>query len=1395
MQPSHAHPRHSSPRVATCAASVFGAALLLAGLFPPAAEAHEPRQWVPWTRVENGVVVPNVCPQGGPYVDCWIEETRFQDEINDLVAGPDDSYGSSATPSHADIYSGPNNDQASFYYAWDPDAACSTKTYVPSGSPVGTTPIPYAELGSTDCQSPRGMFYVAMRLRDTPTLSGNPTPGEDVNGPFKSSVAWNFIFETNGDGFGDFILSVDGNQGTNDNCNLAGNKCYDNQVLARNTPGRGNLAQPNVQEPNQYFNEHVKQADGPDTRLCSQTNPQGDILVSHDANRFNNPPNSLKPPVPGCTSNLKGVCDFGITQTLNVNASDCLVSGLSSDGLDNDGNACNNATPPYDPTHGVQNFVLMMQTPLDWFDNCTDAISTAEWPEGTTDTIPGSQILFPDSPFSICLTTSTQPNNFTLKDLGYEGTFRMDPLKPLTCTDNCTLAGGCQQDPILADIEATCGGGLPQGTARIVAEVIDTNQVSGSNIVDSIASVQFYYAQEDDFGNLVTGYTLIGSGTNTGVVPPDIDTLINTWFRDWNYSSLPGAWYRIRTVITDDQGNTETITPIRIDTRTCSTAANPVTLADFGATRDGSKVRFDWMTATEVGNLAFNILVSDGKGGFRAINEEPIAAVGRDRVEPQRYSFEAYDLEGKDFFLEDISIQGVATMHGPFSIDGRPKQARPALGLEKIDWSSIRAASAAARAPSVRSVSRAARGGNGNGGGKAASTSIEMLVEEAGLYRVTYEELLTAGMDFAGVHAGHLAVTNRGRAVPIRVESGKTFGPGGFVEFFGETVDTLYTDTNVYVLSAEPKSAKRIGEESGLGAGAPADSYRETFRFERQREYTYATPTDDPWYDTSMVTFKGSSRQWSFDFAIDGLSSSDAAAALRVDLWGITDWAYTPDHHAVISVNGQVVADELFDGLTTRTVTSALPPGLLQDGANTLTITLPGDLQFQHDVVYLDGFQIVYPRTFTARNGQLRYSGSAGSYLVDGISGDAVAYRLADGEATRIPVTPAGGDLVSVGGTGAHAEYVVSAVSALRTPALRLGRPPVDITSGTADYLILAHEDFLGGLAPLVQAREAQGLSVKVVDVADVYAQFGHGIFGAEAIRDYIRQVAPSMGLSYVLLVGGDTYDYHDYTGVGSISFVPSPYGRTDDLISHAPVDPLYADLDGDAVQDLAIGRLPVRTRAELDVIVEKTLLYASKGYEKSALFAADVYDTGAEISYSTHSEGMARQLPSDWSVTRAYAEAGMTSSARQTLIATMNDGVALTSWLGHSGPTLWSLSRIFTATDASRLENVGDPTVVAQWGCWNTYHVTPHYNTLGHKLLLSGYQGAAAVMGSATLSSAESDLALGQLLTPHLSRQGTTIGEAMVAAKQELSATGARPLDVLLGWTLLGDPALAIDP
>jgi hypothetical protein len=88
---------------------------------------------------------------------------------------------------------------------------------------------------------------------------------------------------------------------------------------------------------------------------------------------------------------------------------------------------------------------------------------------------------------------------------------------------------------------------------------------------------------------------------------------------------------------------------------------------------------------------------------------------------------------------------------------------------------------------------------------------------------------------------------------------------------------------------------------------------------------------------------------------------------------------------------------------------------------------------------------------------------------------------------------------------------------------------------------------------------------------------------------------------------------------------------------------------------------------------------------------------------------------------------------------------------------------------------------------------VEPLYNTLAHAFMLNDSGGAAAVLGASTLTLESSDRVLGPEVLNRAVQPGVSIGDAV----QDAKVTVANPAlgDVILGWTLLGDPALVVSP
>jgi hypothetical protein len=228
-------------------------------------------------------------------------------------------------------------------------------------------------------------------------------------------------------------------------------------------------------------------------------------------------------------------------------------------------------------------------------------------------------------------------------------------------------------------------------------------------------------------------------------------------------------------------------------------------------------------------------------------------------------------------------------------------------------------------------------------------------------------------------------------------------------------------------------------------------------------------------------------------------------------------------------------------------------------------------------------------------------------------------------------------------------------------------------------------------------------------------------------------------------------------------------------------------------VPDVAIGRLPVRTSGELAAIVAKILAYEAGGHHYTAIYAADGSEPGTPFTET--SLELVNELPAAWHVTRAHIDESGEAGARAALLDALDQGVALTSFIGHSGPNRWTFDGLFASEDIGSLGNSTSPTVVSQWGCWNTYFVEPEVDTMAHALMLKEGGGAAAVLGAASITTFREDSAFAPLLQQQLTHPGTAIGEAVLDAKRALAVDYPGMLEVILGVNLLGDPALVVSP
>jgi hypothetical protein len=814
------------------------------------------------------------------------------------------------------------------------------------------------------------------------------------------------------------------------------------------------------------------------------------------------------------------------------------------------------------------------------------------------------------------------------------------------------------------------------------------------------------------------------------------------------------------------------------------------------------QVEISFSSATETGNVGYSIHEKQGEQYARMSSRLlPSTSVNTTDVSQYRITLERAPASG-EFYIGDHDVNGRTTLRGPFIV-GQSYGYKPAL--RTVDWASVRAAVDAGR-------------GRGNSGDLQG---VKLWVGEPGFYRVTASELLAQGLNLAGVPVDQIAISFRDEGVPRRVHPASgTFGASSYVDFLVAPGYSLYTAELPYLLKTDGINVVKIQSKVQPVAELRDAWYWATDTYSPEVIYNFASPTSDPWHAGRMLAFPATPAAIALNLQPSHVAPTEFAAQLKADLIGVTNWTGAgPDHLVRLWANGVQVGQTVFDGVRAESVTALLPQ--LSSGTAPIVVEATGDTGFDYDMVYLDQVTLRYPRLPVADvDGRLFVdelnvdtSGGAvangdddgtaifaygfeGSDLFPGflasglLAGDVVVYGAQSGQWTELSSITSSAGTVRVPLLPGADSYWVSNVSALGSARVEGLPGDAAIGGGSVDYLIISHSLFLDGLDDIVALQQSRGMTTRIVDVAQIYQQFGDAVPEADAITAYLQQVALPMGVDYVLLVGADTYDYKNYLGTGSVSFVPTVYTRVGD-ITYTPTDSAYADLDGDDVPEFAIGRLPVRTLAELSAMSAKIVAVQGSNAQRSLVLVAG--GTDGESDFSAISDGFATLLPGTWQATEAYVDDIGIAAANSVLTSQLNAGASLVSYVGHSAPIQWSTAdqTLLTSTQVNALTG-GVSDLVVQWGCWNSYFVSPNADTMAHAFLLSPNKGAAGVIGVSALTGAGAHQALGNALYPFLA-PGTRVGDALRSAKTALAGQSGEHRDILLSSTLLGDPAMPI--
>jgi hypothetical protein len=816
----------------------------------------------------------------------------------------------------------------------------------------------------------------------------------------------------------------------------------------------------------------------------------------------------------------------------------------------------------------------------------------------------------------------------------------------------------------------------------------------------------------------------------------------------------------------------------------------------FSATgfSDG-RVLLEWKSGYESDNLGYNVYREVGNqrtkitpqfvAGSALITGPNVAlTAGKSYAwadQPQTSS--------ASYWLEDIDLNGKGTLTGPVTVKPShakgPQAIQQSLLLSKIGLAQGQMSLGLGSTPLESKAELAPLNASSLliQAGIASGPAVKLPVKQEGWYRIPQRDLLAAGLD-SRVDPRNLQLFADGQQIPFSVtgEQDGRLDPADTVEFYGLGINSSVTDTRVYWLVSGTQPGQRI-KVTRTGAGsAPASSF--AYSVERKDRTIYFSALRNG----EAENFFGpviSGTPVDQSLMLQNVSASaPSQASLNVAVQGVTDVPHT----VRVMLNGTQVGVINFTGRAKGKANLAVAQTQLREGSNSVELVTGGGT----DINLVDSVRLTYWHKMVADSNVLKVSAAAGQEVtISGFTSSEI--RVMDvtnpnkvEELAGVITGPKTNASVSVTPAGAGSRLLMVFTSDRARSAAARANVASDLHQEgvSADYVMITRGELKASLEPLRALRQSEGRSVVVVDVEDIYDEFSYGNKTPQAIKEFLAYTSRSWRQAprFVLLGGDSSYDTKNYLGYGDGDIVPTKL--IDTFYMEAGSDDWYTDLDGDGVADIASGRLPVRSAAEMSAMVSKIIGYEGSAGSNSALMASDLNDGYNFAGLNPQLRGL---LPGGMAVEEVTRGSADEATVKSQLIRAINRGQTVVNYNGHGSVNQWRADLLENG-DAAGLTNRERLAVFIMMTCMNGYYNDPALESLAESLM-KGSGGAVAVWASTAQCE---PVGQGQM-NEELYRQlfggvGLTVGEAAMRAKR-----GTTDPDIRRTWILFGDPAMRL--
>jgi len=905
---------------------------------------------------------------------------------------------------------------------------------------------------------------------------------------------------------------------------------------------------------------------------------------------------------------------------------------------------------------------------------------------------------------------------------------------------------------------------------------------------------------------------LLGTMANAGTATVTILTL----------ATAPGTAPNTASVTADQTDpNLSNNSSTQTENITYPTAIKLQSFAAHAATdKSGAKnVVLVWKTGGEAHNLGFNVY-REQQGERVRLNPSLIAgsallmsgALPKHAAKTYAWIDSSTNSGNGAYWLEDVDVNGARTMHGPVTpgTTVSSQQSADSIPAASLMLHQLNQAQPAASGndgchvlENVRRDFQPTQAQRQKQFAIADHPAVKILVEHEGWHLVTQPDLAKAGLD-PNVDPALLHLYAEAVEQPIAI-SGATTGPGGFgpqasIEFYGTGIDTPYTGARVYWLVAEETPGQRIQQLPPFsGSNEPPASFPFTVEVTPRTTYFAALITSDGQNFFGPLVSNVAVEQTIQAPNVD--PNSMAAAKLEVVLQGVI---LGVPHDVTVTLDGTSLGDVTFSGQGKGRFSVSLPPGVLQSGSNTITLTAQNG---EYDTSLLQSIRLTYPHLYAADSDLLKFTGRAGDELrITNFKTAPVMVLDITDPLQPVQITPQ----VNLDNSGQYAVQLqvpwpgAGGLSSARHTLLALGSDRVLAAAGLrenhpshwhsaqrgSDIVMITPGAFAHALAPLVRAHEKEGKSSAVVPIDDLYDEFTFGEHNPWAVRAFLHGASGNWQTPphYLLLNGRASLDPRNYLGFGYLDFVPTRIVPTSMMMTAS--DDWFSDFNDTGIATLATGRFPVSDAEEAQLVAGKAATYQGKStngaWTSQALMVADVNDYE---TFTQDSQTVQAQLPKSLQVSDVFAGTMTTAQARQAILDNINAGQVLVNYAGHGSEDQWSGNDLFDNPAATSLTNGSLLPVFLIMDCLNGFFQDVYEQPLSVTLMLAQNGGAVAVLASSSLNQPAPQTILDKLMAQYaFNPPYPPLGDAILKAKSGITDVGVRKT-----YNLLGDPAMQI--